>query len=141
MTKVFLDASVIIAAIISQTGGSAKILSLVKSGNIIGITSQSVIDEIEEHLDKIGKSKIELANYLNLSKILIRERVKIIEIQPFLKKIDEEDAHLIAGAKLTKADFLVSLDKKHLLNEEIKNKFFSLEIVSPKEFLEKLLER
>ena len=55
--------------------------------------------------------------------------------------IDDEDAHLIAGANLTRCSYLVSLDKKHVLKLDIKKNFLPLRIVSPKELLEEILSR
>lgn len=139
MIKVYLDASIIIAAFISKTGGSAKVLDLIRENKIMGITSQTVVDEIEEHLDKFKKTKSELVALLRKSKILIRERIKISEIEPYISDIDQDDAHLIAGANLTECDFLISLDKKHLLREDIRNKVKPLKILSPGEFLSYLI--
>lgn len=38
-------------------------------------------------------------------------------------------------------DYLVTLDKKHLLRPEIKARFLPLRIVSPKELLEEIVSR
>jgi len=54
--------------------------------------------------------------------------------------IDAEDAHLVAGANLTNCSHLVSLNKKHVLREDVKKRFSPLKIVSPKEVLQELLE-
>ena len=70
---------------------------------------------------------------------MVRERVSLEEIRPYKNKVDIEDAHLIAGANLTKCTYLVSLDKKHLIREDIKKKFLPLKIVSPKELLEEIV--
>ena len=62
-----------------------------------------------------------------------------MEIEPYKDQVDVEDAHLVAGANLTKCLYLVTLDKKHLLTENIRQKFLPLRIVSPKELLEEIL--
>jgi len=46
--RVFFDASVIIAALLSAGGGSSQLLKYVKLGKIVAITSQTVIEEILE---------------------------------------------------------------------------------------------
>lgn len=119
MLKVFIDSSVLIAALLSNSGGSAVILRQGRDKKITMIISDNVVGEVVEKLAKIKKSKEELREYLDLVS-------------------DPKDAHILAGAKLSHCDILVTLDKKHLLNLEIKNKFKPLKIVSPKEFLEGL---
>lgn len=133
MTKVFLDASVMIAAILSSGGGSAKILSLASKSKILAIVSQTVVLEVLEHKEKIGKTEDEINNFVIQNKIVVREEISYEEAQKYFKSIDKDDAHLIAGAKLTKCDYLISLDKKHVLS--LDDKFSPLKISSPKEFL------
>lgn len=135
MTKIFLDASVIIAAMLSPGGGSAKVIKLGQLGSWIQITSLTVIDEVKDHIEKIGKSVMEIDQFIKEHSIVVRKRVTKLEINPFIELVDETDAHLIAGAKLTGADFLITLDKKHLLKEDIRNKFKPLKIVNPEELL------
>lgn len=139
MIKIFLDASVIIAAMLSPTGGSAKVIKLGQLGVWAQITSQSVVDEVKDHTEKIGKSVVEIDQFIKKHSVIVRKRMTKLEIKPFIELVDESDAHLIAGSKLTGADFLVTLDKKHLLKEDIKNKFKPLKIVNPQEFLQVIL--
>ncbi|MEX0616287.1 MAG: putative toxin-antitoxin system toxin component, PIN family [Candidatus Woykebacteria bacterium] len=136
--RVFFDASVIIAAFLSPAGGSAKTLKLIKSGLIRGVTSQTVIEEAleEKHLLKIKSSKQDLEGFIASSGLIVRSQITPDEITPYQNLIDPDDAHLIAGANLTKCTHLVTLDKKHLLRADIKEKFSPLRIVSPKELLE-----
>ncbi len=134
-TKIYLDASVIITALLSVNGGSAKVIKLSNLGIFICLTSQTVIEEIEEHILKIKKNKREIQKFIVNSKIIVREKIRLSEIEK-IKKIDVRDAHLIAGAKLTECDFLVTLDKKHLLKPDIKKSFKPLKIVTPGELLE-----
>ena len=133
MTKVFLDASVIIAAILSSDGGSAKILSLASKGKILAIISQTVVLEVLEHKEKIGKTEDEINDFVLRSKIVVREEISYEEAKKYFESVEKDDAHLVAGAKLTKCDYLISLDKKHVLS--LNDKFSPLKIVDPKEFL------
>lgn len=139
--RVFFDASIIIAALLSETGGSSLLLKYVKLGKIIGITSQTAVDEIleKDKSKRIKKSAREIKEFIANSGLIVREHIKLEEIAPYQDQVDLEDAHLIAGSKLTKCRYLVTLDKKDLLNSDIKNKFLPLQIVSPKELLEKIL--
>lgn len=137
MIKIFLDASVIIAAMLSQSGGSAKIIKLGHLGSWAQIVSQTVIDEVKDHSEKIGKSSEEIDQFIKNNNILVRKRVTTSEIKYLEGLVEYTDAHLIAGANLTKCEYLITLDKKHLLKEDIKNKFKPLKIVNPEEFLQK----
>lgn len=140
MVKVYLDASVIIAALLSPTGGSAKLLEFIKLGSIVGISSQNVIDEIEEHSVKIRKSHKEIRKFIQDSFIIVREKIREAELEPLIDLIEEEDVHVAIGARLTKCDYLITLDKKHLLKEEVKKILKPVKVVTPKELLAKLVE-
>ncbi len=135
MIKIFLDASVIIAAILSPGGGSAKVIKLSQLGTWSQITSQTVIDEVKGHTQKINKTKDEINQFITENNILVRKRVTISETKSLRGLIEPTDAHLIAGANLTQCEYLVTLDKKHLLKEDIKNRFKPLKIVNPEELL------
>lgn len=50
--------------------------------------------------------------------------------------IDQGDSHVLASALELDVDYLVSLDKKHIL--ALKNKIKKFAIASPKELIEKL---
>ena len=140
MIKVYLDASVIIAALLSPTGGSAKLLEFVKLGVVVGVVSQTVIDEVEEHSLKIKKSRKEIRKFIQENAILVRESIDELELEPFKNLIEEEDIHVAVGARLTRCDYLVTLDKKHLLKGEVKEMLKPLKVVSPKEVLQDLTE-
>jgi len=136
--KVFFDASVIIAALLSPNGGSAQLFKYITLKKIIGITSQTVIEEIleEEKFIKISKSREEIEKFIAGSGLIVRKSVGETDIEKYRYSIDIEDAHLVAGANLTKCDYLVSLDQKHVLRQDIKEQFLPLKIVSPGDLLE-----
>lgn len=138
-SKIFFDASVIIAAILSPTGGSAKLLGFAKNNKIIPITSQTVIDEVTDHTEKIHKTPEEIVSYIKASGMLVRERVTQTEIEKLSGVVDSTDAHLVVGARGATCHYLVTLDKKHLLRSDIRKNVAPLRIVNPKELLKKLV--
>ncbi len=71
----------------------------------------------------------------------MREAITEEEIAPYHDQVDTEDAHLIAGAYLTKCTHLVTLDKKYLLRPDIQEKFLPLRIVAPKGLLGEIVSR
>lgn len=138
--KVFFDASVIISALLSPSGGSSLLIRLNQTGKIIGFTSETVIEEIidEEKFEKLQKSQEEIKDFISKSKLIVIESIGLNEWKIYENKVDEEDAHLISGSIQTNCQYLVTLDKKHLLRQDIKNKFLPLKIVNPKELLEEI---
>lgn len=139
MIKVYFDASVIVAAIISLNGGSAKLIQFVKLGEILGITSQTVVEEVEKHSTRIGKTVAEIRLFIKDSQILVRKKVTKAEAKPYRDLVAEDDLHVITGAKLTKSDYLITLDKKHLLKDEVRKLVKPLKIVNPKDYLQRLI--
>ena len=140
--RVFFDASVIIAAFLSPTGGSSLVFQYIRQGKIIGITSQTAIEEALEgdKPKRLRRSRQDLEQFIAQSNLVVRERITIEEIDPYKDLVEVKDAHLIAGANLTKCGHLVTLDKKHLLRQDIQQKFLPLKIVPPKELLEELVK-
>ena|SRR3990167_4200460 len=135
--RVFFDASVIIAALLSPSGGSSQLFKYIKLKKIAGVTSQTVIEEIleEDKSQKIKKSNREIEQFIVDSGLVVRKQISADEIQPYRGLVDIEDTHLIAGAKLTRCQYLVTLDKKHLLRPDIQKRFLPLIIIPPKELL------
>ena len=139
--RVFFDASVIIAALLSPNGGSSQLLKYIKLGKIVGITSQTVIEEIleEDKSPRLKKTKAEIEKFIAQSTLVVRKPISAPEIEPYQDLVDIEDAHLVAGANLTHCQYLVTLDKKHLLRPDIQKRFLPLKIISPKELLEEII--
>ncbi len=134
---VFFNASVIISGFISVNGGSAKLLKHVKENKIKGIISEIIYDEVMRKSEKTGFSTDKIKRKL----FLIFDNIKKAPDENLVKKfnnivIDLGDSHVLASSVETKADFLVTLDKKHLLILDQKIK--GLRIVSPKQLIERL---
>lgn len=130
--RVFFNASVILAGLGSPSGGSGMLLKYVKKGKIIGIVSEIVVDEAQRHSDKIRLSSRSVDG-------IIRD---IFDVIPATEKVgtkyqkyvhDIGDIHLFVSSEQSRADYLVSLDKKHVLS--LSGKFNKFKIVSPGELL------
>lgn len=136
MLKIFFDASVLFSAIYSPTGGSNQACRLVKDGQIKGFTTQTVMDELQANIAKFSKkTKISPANFIADHHFVVRSEISEREIKHFKTIVVAKDAHILAGALFCKCEYLLTLDKKHLDNEGVKNKFSEAIITSPKEFL------
>ena len=133
---VFVDSSVFFTATDSPTGGSAKLftyknIKLVVSPLILTETERNVRKKLQPyHLERFFRL-VEMVQILNqdLDPNLIKKAQKVIE---------EKDAPILASAKLSRCDFLVTLDKKDFLVEKVA-KFLKPKIaLAPKDLIELL---
>jgi len=70
-----------------------------------------------------------------LGRICLKREWKKEKVEVFEQTvIDSSDAHVLASAKENKVEFLVTLDKKHLLI--LKDKIKQFRIVSPGQLIE-----
>jgi predicted nucleic acid-binding protein len=138
--RVFFDSSVVFCAILSKTGGSAKVLGYLRSGQVQGFTTQTVLEETGRNLKKYSRRRIDFGEQIAKSALVVFEKISSQDINPYVGLIHEKDAHIICGAKLTRCDFILTLDKKHIQNETVKRNFPEFNILSPKELI-KLIEK
>jgi len=138
--RVFFNASVVLAGLASPSGGSGKLLAHVKQKQITGVISEIILDEIFRHTKKLGLSKTTVERYLMtlFTPIISAPTLKSVHKYASIV-IDQGDSHVLASSRKTHADFLVTLDKKHLL--ALQHKIKNIRIVSPKELLEWLAKK
>lgn len=122
---VFFNASVILAGLHSPIGGSAKLLTLLKQKQIVGVISEIICDETLRHTTSTHVFRLFPMILSAPTRDAVEKHSKMV--------IDPGDAHVLASAHESKADYLVTLDKKHLLVLQKTIKW--VKIVSPKELL------
>ncbi len=54
--------------------------------------------------------------------------------------VGEKDAHVLAAALKSGAAFLLTLDRRHFMTEKVRNAYLDLDVMTPGDFLRKLLE-
>ncbi len=135
MRKVFFDASVIFSGLYSETGGSYRLVSLAKEKKLIAITSQTVIEELKDNLNKLKMAADRVDDFIVENNFFVREEITEKEIKPLTGLVNIKDAHVVAGALSTNCSYLVTLDKKHLDNPTVAKKIKNLKILSPKKLL------
>jgi putative PIN family toxin of toxin-antitoxin system len=137
--RVFFNASVILAGLHSPSGGSGTLLTFVQQKRIIGLISEIVLDELLRHTEKLGLSKTTVEKHIvsMFYPIVPAPSQKLTHIYTEIV-MDQGDTHVLASTKEAHADFLVTLDKKHLL--VLENKIRGVTIVSPKGLLEWLIK-
>ena len=135
LLKIFLDTSVILSGLASSTGGSRKLFAAAKLKKLKLVTSLNAIEEAADHLDKLKINPNQLSKLLTTKIVYLvknpSEKVieKFIQVSP-----DPNDAPILAAALLCGADFLVSLDKKHILTPKVRKTLKPMKIGSPKDF-------
>lgn len=132
--KVFFNASVILAGLKSPLGGSGKILKWSRQKKIKALASELILDEVLRNVARIGLTEDQVAKSIK-EIFLIVPAPNAALVKNFHKiSVNVGDSHVLAGSTETKADFLVTLDKKHLL--VLKDRIKAFKIVSPGELIE-----
>src|SRR4030042_6120874 len=120
--KVFVDSDVVISSLISSTGAAYLLINNTKLDLFVSDISQKELETVAKRL-QINKKKL---------RSLLKNRFKLVELKKKYGNyvLDENDAHVIAGAKEAKARFLVSYNIKHFRTDKIK-KDFNILILPP----------
>ena len=135
--KAFLDTSVLFAALLSETGGSRLILKLGEAGALQLLLSRQILSEAEGALKRKAPDAMPL-----FSMLLERARVEIVDTAPrkTVRRLQPAvghagDTQIAADALVAKADYLITLDKAHLLENSALAEAVPYAIGSPGEFI------
>jgi len=138
MLRIFLDSSVLFSAIYSNHGHARDLILLAEQKKILLVISKYVMAEVKKNLkNKAG----ELIGLLDL--FIEAASIKVIADPP--KKLIREvglfvhskDAPVVAAAISQKVDYLVSFDRKDLVENGLVKKHSKVRIVFPKEVVRK----
>ena len=139
--KIFLDTSVIFAAVFSSDGGSRLLFRLGEIGLLDIWVGQSVIQEAEEVVQcKAPHTLPDLAILLSIVRVSLgsspgnREYEQARELVHYLP-----DARVLAEAICAGPDWFVTLDRKHFLENRLLAKL-PFQIGTPGDFLEAFKE-
>lgn len=130
---VFFNASVIIAGLISPKGGSAKLFDLAKKKKVFPVISEVVFNEVLKHQAEIPLTQQRIIESVEKNFHILHKPSALLFNQYKSIILDKGDLHVLASAKEINADFLVTLDKKHLLS--LKNRVKDFKIVTPGELI------
>jgi len=133
--KIFIDSSVLIAGLYSNKGGSAKILKKIAQRKLVGFISPPIIEETKRNIRK--KFSLKLLSELEaiVKGLTIQETFEPQDIFEFKPLINIKDLHVLVFAKNSKADFLITLDKKHFKTKKLQEANLPFKILTPREFL------
>ena len=138
---VFLDASVLVAAAGSPSGGSALVIEVCWGHRFAAACSQRVLSEAQINIR--GKLPAEaMVRFYQLLAALSPALVpptSAAEEAKYAAWVAPKDAHVIAAAVQSGAAFLLSLDRKHLVNDEVRRAGLPLQVLTPGEFIQQIL--
>jgi predicted nucleic acid-binding protein len=115
--SVFVDSSVLIAAAISATGRARSLLLDGLRGQIALFVSDFVLAECERNLSK--KAPRALPGFSVFRELLAPSIVNPAKeiVDECMRVVDAKDAPIVAGARMCQAEWLVSYDRQHLVNQ------------------------
>ena len=135
--RVFLDTNVLFAAVLSDTGGSRLILKLGEGGAVSLWVGSQVLLEAETVLTrKAARSKASFALLLDQAKVSVGPAPDQTALFQAKAVVDyPPDAHVLGEALVADVDYLVSLDRKHLVGNPRASEL-PFPIGTPGDFLE-----
>lgn len=138
MQRVFIDASVLVAACGNPTGGSAKILEIVQKGYFRGVVSEDVVAEARRAVaEKMPEpALVQFYQYLgeidfDIARATGALPAKVRAVFP------PKDRHVISAALNARAEIIFTLDQKNFLNEGVRALKLPFAIMTPKMFFQK----
>ena len=115
--RVFVDSSVLIAAVLSPTGSARDLILLGREGRIALIVSSLVVTEVARNIERKSPDKLSrLQRILDTCPLEIVEPTKEL-VASESTQIELKDAPIVAAAAASDVKFLVTYDAKHLLAE------------------------
>ena len=137
--SVFLDSSVLIAAMISSTGRARELLVRGIRGEVRLVSSDLVLTETERNV--LQKAPAAMPVFELLRQILDADLVEpsTALLDQCMRSIHPKDAPIVAAAAFAQVAWLATYDRKHLLTQrEIVATQFSVTLATPEEVLSSL---
>jgi len=138
-TIFFFDASCLVAAAGSPTGGSGFLLSLCTRRLLRGAVSQAVLLEVERNTrTKLRPQALDAYhNLLQSVPLTIAPVPRVPNGTAWLQVINAKDAHVVASALAVRAPYVLTLDQQ--LGDEINRSGLSIEVITPGDFIRAVL--
>ncbi|KKU05757.1 MAG: hypothetical protein UX07_C0013G0005 [Parcubacteria group bacterium GW2011_GWA2_45_30] len=133
----FLDASVLVAAALSPSGGSFRILNESLLHGFGFVTSPHAFGESERVLIRKYPDRVVELHHLAVFLNMVLDTSEKFAAQ-FTEIINVKDVPILAAAVEAGVDVLITLDREHFLNNQLlKDKLPALEILTPGDFIQK----
>ncbi len=133
MRRLFIDSSVLYSAAYSPHGHSRDLLHMGLRGEVQLVISQFVLIETRRNLESQARELALLFDFVAENTPFELVETTKRQVLAASRRVALKDAPIVAAAKKAKVDFLVTLDKKHLLGKPSLTKFVGARIVTPKE--------
>ena len=142
MVNIFLDSSVLIAGIISETGAAHVLLQLGETEEIVLTISELVVDETKRSVMRKAPDILEkVENEIAKSKFKILKDPSSEEVLTNLYLMeDPNDVPILLAAIKANVDYLATHDRKHFLDDPRVTEKSGLRIGSPGDALAWLRE-
>ncbi len=117
--KVFMDTSVVFAAVLSPAGGARKLFQLGEARLLFLFIGPNVLRECETVVRrKAAPSLPVLAQLLSIGRVETSSAPLIQQIEAARSMVEyEQDAYVLAEAICAEPDWFVTHDKEHFLKE------------------------
>lgn len=143
MVRVFLDANVYFAGSASPTGASALLLQLILNGRLEVMASRLVLREAERNLRRKRPPKDLKAfhQFLKHAKLHVISTPPETTWKPYEGVIHPKDVPVLVAAVVSKAAYLITLDRRHFLTKTVIEKVPALTILTPGDFLREMVRQ
>lgn len=132
--RVFIDSSVLFAAMYSASGMARDLIRLGLQGQVQLIVSPDVLEETIRNLTRKAPEKVEAyQSLLELLQLEITADPAVELVKSVETYVVAKDAPIVAAAIQAAPDYLVTYDRKHLIEPPEVSQQSSLTIVTPAE--------
>lgn len=132
MKRLFIDSSVLYSAAYSAKGYARDLLLMGIRGEVLLVISSLVLEETRRNILANAPQAVDFLDLVvNLLPLELVEPLgeDVLIAERFVAK---KDAFIVASAKKGHVDYLVTLDKKHLLGNDAAAEYAGVKIITPK---------
>jgi predicted nucleic acid-binding protein len=134
--RIFLDSSVLYAAVFSATGPARRLILIGLAGSVTLTISDLVLEETKRNLTTNAPSALPYFHLLaDLLSSLITNPAKAAVVKA-AEIVHLKDAPIVAAAAKAKAEYLATHDVKHLLNHaQAIEAAYGITVIAPSELV------
>lgn len=137
---VFLDASVLVAASHSPTGGSALAIEVCRGHRFRAALTAKVLLEARVNIaEKFSEEEL-LRFYRHVASLdpEMAQPASSERLALCAALVGERDAHVLAAALECNAGYLLTLDRRHLVNPVVQSAALTIKVATPGDFLREI---
>lgn len=141
--NLFLDSSALFAGIVSATGAARVLLLLAETGHVTITISEQVVTETERAIArKVPQALSDLRQAILASKAQIVRDPSLEEVKEHINWVSHPpDVPILLAALQARVDYLVTLNRKHFIDDPGVARQTGLKIGTPGDALEWVREQ